>query len=90
MVRPILVEGARMVVAQQGVTARAAPALLVDAKVGPWRQVGARAEVTSDQVCASWCVGFAMVEQGLQDGESYDWCWFAGVSHRPSGLLLWQ
>jgi len=53
VVRPLLLDGARLVVTHQGVLAEAASALVVDVKTGPWRQSGARAEVISDQVRAS-------------------------------------
>ena len=92
MVRPLLLDGARLVVTHQGVLAETASAPVIDAETGPWRQSGARAEGTSDQVCASWCVGSATVELGLQDGESYDWRYWqlSAEHHHPSGLMPWQ
>ena len=55
-----------MVVAHQGVVVKPAPPLVIGAETGLRRQVGARVEVTSDRACPCLCVGFAMVELGLE------------------------
>jgi len=73
MVRRIPVVGARVVLRHRRVTAKLVVALGVNARPGPWRQEGARPEVTSDQLWACWCVGFVVVALELQDGETYGW-----------------
>ena len=66
VVQPLPPDGASLVVAHPGVVVKPAPPLVVGAKTGLWRQIGARLEVTSDRVCPCLCVGFAMVELELE------------------------
>ena len=92
MVRPLLLEAARLVVMHRGVIADLVPALVVNAKKGPRRKRVQDWRYSLIRFGHPKWEGFVLVELGLQDGESYDWRYWqlSAEHHHPSGLMPWQ